>query len=212
MTKSNMLTMEAVEAGIAAWLQSAQDTDRLLHEAAMNVITHAYEHGDATVCQKLIDAIGQTRGEKNALGKYSAKLVKRAKALQGAYMQWLRAYTPCVYTKKDGNFGWRLNKKRGWALEEARTNPFISFETEKEQKQRIVSVPQVATRLANTLETLEKAMEEGRFGGEWTEVEQAWVRRVVEIGKEFSEKTRPDTINIQACLEAGAELPTEDTE
>lgn len=95
--KSNKITLAIVQKSIDQMVTSLQAGSRDANVAALRAFEYAEVHNDATACQRLYEALALT-------GKINGP--KR----QGAFLRWLKAFSPVRLNDKTKNFG--VIKKR----------------------------------------------------------------------------------------------------
>ena len=138
-SKTNKITMTAVNTAIALMVASSQAFAVDATKASIIALSHCEQHGDATGLERLYNALGTT-GQR--VGP------ERQKAL----MRWLKEYSPARRNNKTTNFGLLKTTAPNYVpfnLDDAEATPFLDFISDAVKAPTMFSNEAIAKRITN---------------------------------------------------------------
>ena len=130
---------EEINKGISVFSKSVAHVDETVHSLACSALTHASEHGDNTLCTKLVQAMPKSsRGE--------------------SLIKWFVKYGQLQWVTAEGESKFKKREKGSYNLEAAYADPFYS-------KPEVVAKPFDLAKLLKIIEQASKSAEKGKEKG-----------------------------------------------
>ena len=167
---------EEINKGISAFSKSMAHVDETVHILACSALTHASEHGDNTLCTKLVQAMPKS-GRKAAL------------------VEWFVKFGALTWVKIGEEQKFKKSERRAYDLETAYVTPFYDLTPDT------VPQPFDLKKLLKMIEQATKKAQKGREAGTLTVNSEAY-NTLSEAVSNLLHEVTPEAIML-AAMEQG---------